>query len=264
MGGGISALLNECLGTFFIAWALFGTSSFNLVAVGAMLTFFTYFEADGQYNPAITVSTMLGKDASTSVRTGLLAILAQAVGATVAFVLNNQMGGDYLQAVGAGDLPAATNDMLIVIVLLLTYACDSSGLGRGLSYFSALSAFPSAGGANSAIVLGGVIANAAMGNGLDLSTGMLVSTITPLVAAALFGLLAGTISSALGTTVANEGGGTFFFALMSFAISSNADAASAPLALGATLYTVSVAWKNATYNPAITIAKLAKSRSYDT
>jgi glycerol uptake facilitator-like aquaporin len=81
--GGINAILNEAIGTCFLAFALFGATGGldKNLAVGGMVSFFCWWEADGHYNPVVTVASMVGSSPSSSIRSGLLAILGQVAGA---------------------------------------------------------------------------------------------------------------------------------------------------------------------------------------
>ena len=65
--GGVNAILNEAMGTFFLSLVLLAApsgGSMGLLAVGGALAFWCFWDEDGQYSPAVTIATMFGKEAS--------------------------------------------------------------------------------------------------------------------------------------------------------------------------------------------------------
>lgn len=256
--GGVSALVNEALGTFFLCYALMNATdaTFGLLAIGGVLAFWTWWEADGMYNPAVTLSYLLRN--AINLRSAALAVLAQTGGAFAAVWFSSLTGGASFDQ-GTGSLVEGLTDALLIIVLLYTYANDETGLGRGLSYYACLSAFASPSGANAAVVLGSMLAGATQGNGIDLGLGVLVGTAAPLVGAAAIAFVAPLLTSAIGEKISAELVGTFFFGLMSFAITATGATGSA-LALGATLYTLSNGFKGAALNPLVSVAQAVGRR----
>ena len=269
--GGVNAVLNEGIGTFFIALTLFSAISGSLdkaLAVGGMLAFWTWLGPDGAYNPTICVLNVFGSNASMSVKSALLAIAGQVSGAIAAFFFQSMLGSAPV-VTSAGDLSAGLTDFLLTFVFLGIYTSESAGLDRGLGYFSGLAAFSSQFGANASVVLGVVLGNAFTGN-VGLSIGAMTAVAVPLVTAALFPLFWSFIMKTLPTlmdkvnkNLMTEVVATFFFALLLFAISSGGDAL-APLAVGTSLMTVHSMWPDANLNPVVTISVMVKNNAYST
>jgi glycerol uptake facilitator-like aquaporin len=245
----IGAMTNEVIGTFFISLALFaGTSGWSALAAAGMLAFFTWFSGDGHYNAAVTLSKAVGKDKDIGINAAVKCILAQIVGAVLAVLFAGFVAGGAPSAPSSGGLTSGVADLLLTLVLI--YSMDFDGRNRGLGYFAGLSAFPSALGANASVVLGVVLGNAALGNGLTLGAGTLWGAGAPLVAGALFPFLGDVFGK---IPRSNELLGTFFFGTMAFSIGfGNA------FAVGAALHTVSQIFPG-TYNPAATLYGFAKA-----
>ena len=172
---------------------------------------------------------------------------------------------------GNGDGAAFLTDALLTLVLLLTYASSLGGMERGLGYFAGLMAFSSQFGANSALVIGVLLANAATGGGFAIGNGSLVAVGAPMVTALVFGLFLAQVlnetlpklTAGLNKSMMAELLGTFFFALMFFSISAGVDNGGlGPLAIGAALLTVFTCFPAAVANPAVTLAIMVKNRSY--
>lgn len=268
--GGINAILNEAIGTCFLAFALFGATGGldKNLAVGGMVSFFCWWEADGHYNPAVTVASMVGSSPSSSIRSGLLAILGQVAGAAVATLVSSQLMSSSVSSDGAGDLSAGLTDALLTLIVIMTWKSSTSGLDKGLVYFASLSALASQFGANASIVLGVVLANAATGGSLDLGMGTIVAVGAPLATAALSPVLLNLMSEVLpkltngiNKAMMPELLGTFFFGLLYFSISSSDDAL-APLAVGVALLTAHTLVPTADLNPTVTIAKWVKAKKF--
>jgi glycerol uptake facilitator-like aquaporin len=268
--GGINAILNEAIGTCFLAFALFGATGGldKNLAVGGMVSFFCWWEADGHYNPAVTVASMVGSSPSSSIRSGLLAILGQVAGAAVATLVSSQLMSSSVSSDGAGDLSAGLTDALLTLIVIMTWKSSTSGLDKGLVYFASLSALASQFGANASIVLGVVLANAATGGSLDLGMGTIVAVGAPLATAALSPVLLNLMSEVLpkltngiNKAMMPELLGTFFFGLLYFSICSSDDAL-APLAVGVALLTAHTLVPTADLNPTVTIAKWVKAKKF--
>ena len=242
-------LTNEAFGTFFITLALLsGVSGWGALAVGGMLGFFSWFESAGQYNAAVTLSNCVGKNASMGLVAGVMCIVAQIVGAALAVAFTG-LFQDGSASVPDGSLASGLSDALLTIVLLYTFAKNNNGLDLGLAYFSGLSAFPSALGANASAAVGVVVGNLLLGNGLAIGMDLVWAAGAPLAAGAAFPFLADLLTK---IPRGGEALGTFFFATLSFSIGfDNA------FAIGTSLHTVSNIFPG-TYNPALTLAAWAK------
>ena len=113
-------LVNEALGTLFISYALMSAmdATFGLLAIGGMLAFWTWWEADGMYNPAVTLNYFLRN--AISLRSAGLAVLAQISGAFGAVWLCSLTGSATLDQ-GTGSAVEGLTDALLIVVLLYTY-----------------------------------------------------------------------------------------------------------------------------------------------
>jgi len=254
----VNALANEAIGTFFITLAVMaGISGWGALAAAGMVAFFTWFEKSGQYNAAVTLSQCIGKNRTMpSFVAGLKCIVAQISGSTIAVLFSGVFNEGSAASVPVGSLNTCLADVFLTLVLLYTFdlgvEAPRSGLDLGLAYFSGLSAFPSALGANASIVLGVFLGNAALGNGLNLGMDLVWAFGAPAVTGAVFPFLYGW-SKHEKIPRRDELIGTFLFALLTFAIGfGNA------FAVGTSLHTISNIFPG-TYNPAITLAVWAKS-----
>lgn len=271
--GGINAILNEALGTCFLGLTLFGAAGGGFdktLAVGGMLAFFYWWEADGHYNPAVTVSTMVGSNPSSSVRGGLLAIVGQMAGGAIAALISSILMSSPVSYGGAGDLSTGLTDALLTLIVLMSWTSSTNGLERGLVYFAGLSALSSQLGANASVVLGVVLANAATGGGLNLGMGTLVGAGAPLVTAALWPVLSNVmydtlpkLTNGLNKAMMPELLGAFFFALLYFSIAASDDGLGS-LTVGLALTATHTLFPTAALNPLVTFAGWVKARKFDT
>ena len=151
--------MNEVLGTFFLSLALLADlSDWGALAVGMMFGLFVWWEPDGHYNAAITLSTCVGKKPSMGLMAGIKCVSSQVVGATLAVLLSGFFQNGSV-SVADGSYASGLSDALLMLVLLFTFAKNHNGLDLGLAYYSGLSAFPSALGANASIVFGVILGN---------------------------------------------------------------------------------------------------------
>ena len=97
--------------------------------------------------------------------------------------------------------------------LVITYIASSDALVLGLSYFSGLVAFGASIGStgNPAVVVGVVVANAILGNGLIFSNTVIARCVVPLVAGSFGGVLLDFVGKKVPHFL--EGLGSFYLAL---------------------------------------------------
>ena len=97
--------------------------------------------------------------------------------------------------------------------LVITYIASSDALVLGLSYFSGLVAFGASIGStgNPAVVVGVVVGNAILGNGLIFSNTVIARCVVPLVAGSFGGVLLDFVGKKVPHFV--EGLGSFYLAL---------------------------------------------------
>jgi len=243
------AFANEVVGTFFItaAFLVFGVSGWGALAVGGMLMLFTLFNGEGHYNAAATVMRTIGGDCG--VKSAVLIVLAQIVGATLAVFVSGSFGFDFPASVPGGSITSGLKDALLTLLLLLTYARNSQVRDLGLSYAAGLAAFPSTLGANASIVLGVILGNVLLGGGLQLGMDAVWAVGAPVAVGALFKI----INDALSKVPRNgEVVGTFLFATLAFSIGFDN-----LFGVGIALHTVTSLFPGA-YNPAVTLAAWAK------
>ena len=263
--GGANKILTEAFGTFFLSLALFGLATdtvLGALGVGVMLALVTIACGGGHYNPAISFAYTVNDGSKPVSALGMIA--AQVGGAALAAVFAAKFLGG---AAAPGDSDMVTGSVaegIFVYQLMLTYLASDSGLTIGLSYFSGLLAFGPAAGStgNPAIVIGVAVANAATGKGLSLSTVAMARCAVPLLAATVAPYCKDFFASKVprGT----EFCGAFFLFLGILALQSNG-ADGANLAIGTTLATwVAICGTTASFNPAITVARLVKTGRFDT
>jgi len=250
----LGAIANETVGSFFITIALMaGVSGWGALAAAGMVAYFTWFEPSGQYNAAVTLSqSASSNNRAMALVAGLKCIAAQIVGAALAVLFSGVFTGGSA-SVPAGSLSSGLGDVVLTLVLLYTFDLGvekpRSGLDVGLAFFSGLSAFGSALGANPSVVLGVCLGNAVLGNGLNLGMDLAWAVGAPALAGAAFPYLSDVL---LKIPRVNELVGTFLFAVLAFSIGFDS-----AFAVGVSLHAVSNIFPG-TYNPALSLAAWAK------
>ena len=175
-----------CPGTCFISLALFGLAydtTMGALGCGVMLSLWTYL-GGGHYNPAVSIAYSV-RDGFDVKSVGMM-LGAQITGATVAVLFASTVGVGAQSNDSTQSVTSSVVEALFVLQLTLTYFASQDALAVGLSYFSGLAAFGSAGATmgNPAIVIGVALGNAILGNGFELSNAAIVGSVVPLLAGA--------------------------------------------------------------------------------